>query len=562
MSSASITGFETLIPPKTLEEINLGRPQEMIQLLADLGYLNISTEEGIIVEDRAVLWAIELFRHDYTKAELLMPELQAGIVLQQRTVKEGLNNRELKLLQLLTSLDGEFMMNHMPPIEEQSIRSRVIHYRLQILGVYDEPIDASFSKKSQLGIQTIAKWLAISENEAFHISGNIPALIQLVKTSNRTKNMVVYFQYEAAGFSPRPFKIYRRNSEQRVFKRQLRKSIRSNSRAYKDFNKKVERIKPDFDFIQSQLNDEMNRVVLRLLQIRQWMSGYYQADLDGKMEALTFGSLLELAKVENEFNYQDNKKSFVPQAFIGYAGQNYWALNIHYLLDRYSEAIDNQEVNLDDLFDAYEQTVVTAKPKQLVHLEQNMNQAWTDQINETTAKMSTAGKFVGKLYYGVKSVVKALWKGIKTIFKLFVKAMTKIANYLKSLVRVLFREIREGVKSFALGMKFLFGKRTVTTGEGTTSIMTKYDFDMDCLTVYSKEVSATQAEAHVLQLQERTKGLEFAMKLTGKVIKMLITLITGGWQMLLIKIGLAFKNLIKSLLGELKSKVVKVAMNY
>ena len=302
----------------------------------------------------------------------------------------------------------------------------------------------------------------------------------------------------------------------------------------------------------------MNRVILRLLQIRQWMSGYYQADLDSKLEALTFESLLDLVKSEKA----GGNTSFNAQSFIGYIGQDYWALNIHYLLDQYSEAIDNQQVNLDDIFHAYQQTVVTAKPKQLNMLEQNMNQAWTAQIAETTANMSGAGKFVGKLYYGAKSVVKALWKGIKAIFKVFVKTITKMANYLKSLVRVLFREIREGLQSFAIGMKFLFGKREVITGEGTARIFSKFDFDMDCRMIYGRQISESELTTHIQELQKRTKGLEFAMMLTGKVIKMLMILLTGGWQVLLIKIGLAFKNLIKSLFSTLKTKAAKVAMSY
>ena len=111
-------------------------------------------------------------------------------------------------------------------------------------------------------------------------------------------------------------------------------------------------------------------------------------------------------------------------------------------------------------------------------------------------------------------------------------------------------------------MKFLFGKREVITGEGENQIFTKYDFDMDCSVVYEGTLTEEVATEHITKLQERTQGLEFAMKLTGKVIKVLITLITGGWQLLLIKIGIAFKNLIKSLFGDIKGTAAKLVLGY
>jgi len=183
-----------VIPAEEVALLEAGRGQEIEQPLIDLGYLNETTIENITLARNSNLAnAIRHFRKDYIKAGLL-PDFAPNF---SQLPPEELDGLELNLIHQLTGLDGEFPILNLPKNETVNLISRVLHYRLIILGVYTKLVSSPFGANSQLALNTLSDWLmAKNTKDLLILIGNMPALLQRLLDSNQLKKTVVVFKYK------------------------------------------------------------------------------------------------------------------------------------------------------------------------------------------------------------------------------------------------------------------------------------------------------------------------------------------------------------------------------
>jgi len=544
-----ITGLEQEVPPSELAAFNHGRYEEIIQPLADLGYLAISNQEGEIVSNEALSHAIVSFRKEYFQTNLLVSTFES---LTPRDLSDPdlmLTARELSLLHCLTSLDGDFELEELPAVGTQNIFTRLIHYRLNIMGLYDGRLDAPFAENPLSELRKLAEWFSSPALLIINTLGNIPTLSSLIQNHNLTKDRVVYFTYKTPANRLANFNI-KRGPAKNAFMRQLKKDVRKKTLSFKNFRKKVHERKPDFEFLKKNVDQAINGFLLRLLQVRQWMGGYYLGTLDSDIGKMTFGSMLEFTKAEVEHGNID----FTIQKFVGYVGQDFWVLNIHYPLKQMIKKVDSQEVSSEDLFNEYSATLDRLNPVQRDNFDKNIKEAWKDINKENSRNLKSDDHYLRRIYYGVRTMVKSLWRGIRRLFRFLARSIVKLVNRLKNLAKILFREIREGLKAFAAGMKFLFGKRTLTTTNGQETITTHFDFDCDAKNAVSPNASKGLIKLHLKALHRLPKDLNFALSVTAVIIKWILALIKGNWPKLVIQVGLTFRKMIRKKLKK-KSKL-------
>jgi hypothetical protein len=145
----------------------------------------------------------------------------------------------------------------------------------------------------------------------------------------------------------------------------------------------------------------------------------------------------------------------------------------------------------------------------------------------------------------VKSILQRIGGAIKHVFTWMKDKLQSLWNWLRSLVKIIYREIREGLKVFAHGMKFLFGTREIVTSGNAGELFTKFDLDADSVLINSG-MAADQLKAHSEQVSYFGSSLLFSLTLTGRVIHWAIGLATGGsWAEVLIKLAQLFKAQVK-----------------
>ena len=187
----AIEGLEDIIPEKKQEIFLQGRNSEIKQALMDLGYWLPGANLDM---------AIQNFRTDYRNYSLIQGKDYQQIGADPFTV----DGMELRLLHLYCSLDGEFIIDRLPQLGEQNLVTRVLHYRLEILGLYQGMIHANHSQQSLEALKSLHLLLpsTIKEAELLKLSGNIPQLLKKLLHTGKLNQRIVVFKYENPELAP------------------------------------------------------------------------------------------------------------------------------------------------------------------------------------------------------------------------------------------------------------------------------------------------------------------------------------------------------------------------
>lgn len=536
----SITGLESEIPQEELAAFDNGRYEEIVQMLSDLGYLTISDQENQIIDRIGLFNAVSTFRLETKQANLPEPCFTCSFPDDPvETPREIITPRELDLLQLLVGLDGEFSLTDVPRSSTTGIFIRVFHYRLNLLGLYEGPIGSSYSAMTEHAWTTFLTWMApLDKNKALELTGDLDQIIFTLKENPKFKNAILYFKYHSPQFAA--YYSINRESPGNTFRNQLRISIENNSTEFRTFRTYAGKNLPDQDILEKQCESDMNKFMLRLMQLYQWMSGYYLGTIDGEIGKISFSSFLELATSEVE----NGNIEFSLPLFVANLTGDYWVVNIHYFFDnlRHQKA---EQPDTGDLFREFSRQYEKLSPELRQNSDINLKAAWKAiNVDKNRDLKSTRYRF-RRIYFGIKSMVRSVWRNLKRLFGWLVRKtdefIENMANLMKNFAKLLFREIREGLQLFARGMAFLFGKRTITTGD----YLTFYDFDTDGIQLVPVYSSPDQAEEHMTMCMNTVLGLDFAMTLTGKMIRFILITQGIGWHRVLIEVGIIIKSMFK-----------------
>lgn len=545
--------FEEFVTQEELDVFDNGRYEEIVQMLSDLGYLTISAEEGKIVSIGKLQKAVYTFREEaisgslISKSSLQMPFPK----IPKEDHEDIVTYREFSVLQLLVSLDGDFTLQPISEIRKTGIYTRVLQYRLHLLGLLDNHPDGIFTDEINVALNQLAVWLSpLLPDELLDLTGNMSKLIFRIKGSKSFEKKIVYFnpviiQDEN---SKQKWEAYRKNysivGQNSSFIKQLEMDIGRKNSDYKRLSNSRQ-VKIDNDFLKAECKDTFSYFIIRLSQIAQWISGYYLGTIDGKLGELTFDSFHQLAKNEVENGNVDFKLNL----FVGYVSDDYWVVNPHYLLEEMTLAQTTPTGTISRVFSSFnaEYEQLDANEKETV--DKNMRLAWKNiNIGFSNDLKSTNYRF-RRIYYGARSMLQSFLKGMKSIFKKLKDKIIELAsglfNLVKNFAKFLYREIREALHIFSRGLKFLTGNRELVTKD----CFTKFFFDMDCVNYSPVPLTENIRKEHQQLNIATTTGLTFCLTLTGRIIHFAI-IVSLGWHRLIIEAGIMLKQLVKESYSE------------
>ncbi|MEM9824133.1 MAG: hypothetical protein AAF985_23810, partial [Bacteroidota bacterium] len=322
------------------------------------------------------------------------------------------------------------------------------------------------------------------------------------------------------------------NNIPRRFRRELSKYLAP------DFYQTVSRElldRQNSTFFDRQLQNRYNLFLIRLIQLHQWTSGYYNGMLDSDLGERTFNSIREIDE-----DLKSLKLRFVLYQIDAQKGT--WLLNVRYFFDEMIASLDSfqQKPDFDTVVTTFEKEI-NDNPK-IRSKKKEFDRQWRKAIRET--KQDLKQNVVRRIYFGIRSIARSIVRGIKRIIGLIFSGIKKLFRLLRNFVHLLYREIREGLRKFSQGIGFLFGKRTIKTNtlQGNLALITRYDFDCDVISIADTK-NPTLFKQHIAKNYEVVHNLDFALMLVGKVIDWVFKFTLFGYAGILIRIGLFFRRL-------------------
>lgn len=538
--------LDKLISTADFHTYDHGRYDEIVQMLADLAYLSISAEDGKIVERDELRDAVRLFREESVHAKLIRP-VNLSLPFPddpQKNPPEILTYREFSLLQLLVSLDGDFNIVSFDRISDTPLLCRVLQYRLYLMGLVDDRPNGCSNVEIWKALGRLNEWLKpLNEAELLDFTGDIWKLVRRLRAGELVKQPLAFFKdNQEKSYS----KYYRIDENNTAFTDRVGNDIGRKSSAFRNLKKlgKQKEIFPEQ--LAEDCSDSFCRFSVRVAQIIQWVSGHYSGAIDGRFGSFTFESFLQLAQIEKERENVD----FKIECLLGYAGNLYWIVNLHYLFGELSENVDAGE-GAENVFDSYRRFYDSLDEKERSQVDENVKKVWKQVNFDQRANMQSSNFRFRRIYLGARSLLRSFGRGVKSIFSWLKKKITNWAtdlfNLVRNFVKYLFREIREALRLFARGLHFLFSDREIVS-EGW---LTKFDFDMDSATYLTQPLTEEIVQDHKQKIATEVSGLWFCLTLTGKIIHFII--LTGlGWQNIVVQAGILLKNLVKDCFADRK----------
>lgn len=528
---------------------------DMLQPLIDLGYLTFeeikpnNPEQSIHLER-----AVRQFRKDYEAYQLLQQKFTFLPFDQEHyhSYAKQLNEIELDFLQSLVSFEGTFMLSNLPQFGTISLVTRIIHYRLKILGLYGKKtvqgVEAVYENTSLQGLHDIKSFLdwEISDLDFINGIGNIEQLIEQIYKQidvNHPDKKMIYMDKKGK------FQTHLINIQPE-----------SHVALYYEF-------------------------LARIFQIRLWIDGLYNGEIDGKIRDDDVNNYSTKKAIRELVRYLRRDKELREDPFIIRKGYNLKELKVKDFYNK-NRRLNAYVLNVIDLLYVTkamkdDQSVVAVSDVLIDEKHRKLKKDLLDdngtfredvkkELEEREKDFLSGSK--RRLYYGIKQFGQTIRRVIKNIFR-FISDRIKLGfNVVKRLAVWVFREIKEGIKVFYHGMKFLIGKREIITSKKPMesrqkgevpddSIVSKYDLDCDSIIFISKKCDGDSERQHTKKCQNQINSLNISLVLTALILRWVLLLTSGatGWTPFLLMIARTLKKIKRTKIGSLLNKVVTFA---
>lgn len=535
---------------------------EVIQLLSDLGYIPQSAFEDGRIDDSELIAGGKLFKSELQEmigqshSSNLMEVVRSTNAI-EGSQSSGIGNltlSEIYILKDITGLDQELHIYH---VEEgiSNLFTRVLLYRYRVFG-----LTAATASDSLDG--TVIDDIKSSVKE-FGFQGGWIDFSNLLSNQERLSRYCAdseFFHRQLEG-SCIFFPVI--SKEGRDVISDLGGKIRKKARFLKEFGESPFKVIPerllqlnDHTAISNQvrnfLNSRKNRFMLRVLQVKLWVLGLYQGDLDhnfGPESILALRDLL-LSIIEND---EDGKKELGKVLYD--LGTDQCILSIKYLIKEHLLPMELSELKIEQssvskvyefvLEDKSNVANLSDDQKAIIKFEsEQLNTKLGNQLRTESQIVLDSGKKNKRQYKGKKGILKFIskfWKWLKNSFKKIIKLIKRLLSILAKAVKFIIREVQEAFQQFKRGLKFLFGKRIVNP---TKSIKTDFDFDFDSVTSIKMNVSVEEIRTHITDLRQYSQAVYPTLNFTRIVIQWGIRFASGpvGWVKILIGIAKLFKE--------------------
>lgn len=505
------------------------------QHLIELGYLPLNMANALSekdIEDAKILFLEEA--------------LASGLYsLQTLEAASSFEEDEFiaHLLDLATDIDEGFIFEKLPEVGTLNLQSRILHYRLDIFGLWPHPVSKAFdiiNSKATLGI--ICEYLDCDLVSAVYMMANVEKLTRRLLDIHPAEDFILTIKPKHQVER----KLQRSLNKTQRFKKQLIDDFGERTEFFRYLSKEVLKDNPnkvDFIFMNGELLNPFKQFVMRLIQVHQWQEGSYTGLLDSDIGEVTLRSILHSIELFNA----SSKKNIQEFRVLTHVVNDYYIFNGLFFLQEYvveNDESDNPEQTiLHDLM----QNLQNAGDRELSAFEINLAVLKTEIAHDTEVQPKERNGLLQRVYFGFKQFLKKVVKISKMIFRWVVELAEKFRDILKKVFGQVFDDMYTGIKAFIDGMKFLLGRKATITSDEDNMIASVIRVDGDCYNIVSGGTVALLIESHNKAIQYNVRSMHFALTIIGGVLRTFLNAIAVfSWPLLVFTIARMVRNIKES----------------
>lgn len=177
--------FQQIVPQNEMQTFEESRRQDTLCPLFQLGYLSSLRPTNPQLEK-----AIAQFRLDGVKEKLLS-------ISGEQTDRQVLDSIELELLHKLVAFEGDIRLTNIPKKGDCNLSSRMMHYRLIQLGLYQGKSVDPINKSTVTALKQLNQFIPLELGlvNLVNLSGDLVRLLKLVAKNPILTERVVVFNY-------------------------------------------------------------------------------------------------------------------------------------------------------------------------------------------------------------------------------------------------------------------------------------------------------------------------------------------------------------------------------
>jgi hypothetical protein len=507
-----------------------------IQHLAELGYLPVFKVNALFPGDV-----------DKAKAQFLLDALDSGLYSDFELTKHSFVEEDVYLSELLgkaVDIDEGIVFDRLPEAGQVSLITRIIHYRLDIFGLWPHPVSNPFSVVNSIAaLGELGIYAGCSDLEAVNYMADAEKLTRRLLETHPIEDFILAFR-PAHKLDPNLEKALNKTAR---FRKQLVDDFGERSEFFKYLKKEVLKDNPDkvdFNFLNREMANPFKKFVLRLIQVHQWQEGLYEGLLDSDIGEVTIMSILAAIDIYNSAGNRNIK----PLRVLNHITKGYFIFNALFFLQEYM-VDDGLGGDVEDA----EKTILSDMLRNIEHANDPALAAFESNLGVIKAEMAMASEMepeekrglLKRIYFGIKKFFKKIVRISKNIFGWVVRLTGKFKGLLKKVFGHLFGKLSKGIKAFIDGIKFLFGQKdTTTTGNGGM-ISSVIRLDGDSYTITNNAVGLV--DEHMKKISYNVTSMKFALSITGGVLRIVMNAVNVlSWPMLIFNITRIFREITES----------------
>jgi len=520
--------LDSEIPTESQAQIKNVHRLECEEVLDNLGYVVLNrNDDNLELESGDFIAAIKEFRQEYGEAYKTFQDYDEFSNLEMVTLTEA----EIEFMQKLSSLENEFDLHKhsLGDIASNKLLSRVLTYRLNILSVFEVKITNQLPDNIVTSLNQLKVWCNINDMaEIINLLGDVEKLSEAVSVSNnQSDSLSHYFAFFEA--QEKRFKMPElpKGSNWEYFEQNF-------VFLDKKHTDKLIKSKKDKKKIEIHKDSPLNKLQLRLIQIRFWLLGTYEGELDSDIGPVTVEGIQDALLYAFEGS-NSNADAHLLRNLVYYMGKDTWVVNVNLLFRHFFPNILDNENTKEKVPDTLSEKIVSIigqldKPEDKNAILSDINDRLKENSTEVTKrKVKTRGgkgffKSIRKFFNKLVELVKM---GIEKVKAFLAKLFTRVKNCL----RILVREFKKIIDMIKTALAFFFSERTVNT----KGLSTDYDFNFDSCTKLSG-INKKLVDDHIQKINYITQSMKETSDFLGVVLSILIKVVKGpfGW----VQIGL------------------------
>ena len=506
-----------------------------LQHLSELGYIPLYRVNTLLQEEADS--AKDEFLND-AKASGLYPETFFG------RFAEDDEDIITEMLGRAVDIDEGFIFDRLPAAGEQSLSSRIIHYRLDLFGMWSFPVENPFNSATTIALKTIAEYAQCTSLEAANLLADVELFTQMLLKANPDERFILTFKPAAEVDSS----LIQKLNERHRFKRQLLEDFGERSDFFKYLHKNILKKNSrniEMTFLQKEALNPFKRFVLRLIQVHQWQEGLYEGLLDSDIGEVTLNSIIDAVKIYNA----TERKNIKLHRVLTYVSGGYFIFNALFFLQEYMLENDQEKYSGDaesKIISDILASTQNAGQESLNAFQLHLELIKTDVAAASTQKPAEKKGFLKRFYFGVKRFFKKIVRFSKKIFHWVVLLGKIFKGILKKVFGHFFNKLAKGIKAFIDGIKFLFGRKNIVTAKGNSVLSSVIRIDGDAVSIAINNASSL-LDQHVKNIRYHTTTLAFSLAVVGGVLNIILKAISViSWPLIIFSIIKIYKKISES----------------